>query len=477
MLRRFGQVAVLLALLVVEVPAIFLTATMLLLSFALGMVFLFPPQVRLIRRLAKLNRRLMRQWTGIEVEPPYLPKPPPPVPQADGMYRSDRTLYKTPRVPAWNNRWKWLLTDPATWRDGLWLLLDPAVKVALVPVFVVLPERGLRVYALWSELLLGATSASRLAGQVTHLKRTRNLAADSQAAEMRRIERDLHDGTQARLVAIGMTLGAVEELVDNDPAAAKALLSKVRDASSETLTELRRVIRGIHPPVLAERGLGDAIRALAMDSPMNVTVDVDLPHRPEAPVEAAAYFAISELLSNAARHGDARTATVDISSNGSSLRITVTDDGLGGADPAKGSGLSGIERRLAAFDGVLALNSPPGGPTTVTMGLPRVLPERWGGYLPPALPRWKAVALISLWCTAWCPTFPQGLVPAIFKIFGIEEKAWFLALYLPEVWQWPAICGMLALGITMHVAAMRIPATHSPERWMPAATPGKPWCS
>ncbi|GAA3542210.1 hypothetical protein GCM10022419_022920 [Nonomuraea rosea] len=475
MLRRFGQVTVLLTLTFVEVPVILLTAFMLLLSFALGMVFLFPAQAMLIRRLAEQNRRLLRKWTGIDIESPYMPKPLPPVRQPDGMYRSDRTLYKTPRVPAWNDRWKWLLTDPATWRDALWLLLDPAVKLALVPLLIVLPERGLRVYATWSDLLLGATANSRLAGQVSHLRRTRNLAADSQAAEMRRIERDLHDGTQARLVAIGMTIGAVEQLLDTDPSAAKALLAKARDASSETLTELRRVIRGIHPPVLAERGLGDAVRALAMDSPLQVAVDVELPHRPDSPVEAAAYFAVSELLSNAARHGGARTAAVDLSSNGADLRITVTDDGMGGADPAKGSGLAGIERRLAAFDGVLALHSPPGGPTTVTMELPRVLPEHWTGDLP-RLPRWKAAAVILLWATAWCPTFPQGLVAGIFKVFGIEEKTWFLALYMPEMWQWPVICGMIALGVIMHVLAIRIPATHNRERWMIQATPTKPWC-
>ncbi|MEW9550158.1 sensor histidine kinase [Nonomuraea sp. NPDC050783] len=476
MLRRYGRVAVLLALLAVEVPLVAVSVVMLVLSVALGMVFLFPPQVRMVRRLAELNRRLMRRWTGLAIEAPYLPKPPPPVPQADGLYRYDRTLYKTPRVPAWSDRWKWLITDPATWRDDLWLLLEPLVKVLLAPVFLLLPAQGLRLYALWSELLLGATANSRLAGQVIHLQRTRNLATDSQAAEMRRIERDLHDGTQARLVAIGMTLGAVEQLVDQDPAAAKALLAKARDASSETLTELRRVIRGIHPPVLAERGLGDAVRALAIDSPMKVTVEVDLPQRLEAPVEAAAYFAVSELLSNAARHGDARSACVDISAKNADLRITVTDDGLGGADPAKGSGLAGIERRLAAFDGVLALNSPPGGPTTVTMELPRVLPGQGAGR-PSRLPRGKLALVSLLWATAWCPTFPQGFVAAIFKIFGVREKTWFLALHLPPAWQWPTIIGMIMLGLTMHVMAIRIPVTHSRERWMAEATPTRPWCS
>ncbi|MEV4107916.1 sensor histidine kinase [Nonomuraea sp. NPDC049695] len=474
LLRRFGQVLALLGLLVIEAPAIALSIGMLTLSLAVGMVFLFPPQVMMVRRLAGLNRRLVKEWTGVGIEPPYLPEPPPPVPQADGMYRSDRTLYKTPRVPAWNNRWKWLISDPATWRDLAWLALDPAVKVALMPLFVLVPERGLRVYAFWSELLLGATAASRLASQVSHLKRTRNLAADSQAAEMRRIERDLHDGTQARLVAIGMTLGAVEQLVDDDPSAAKALLSKAREASSDTLTELRRLIRGIHPPVLAERGLADAVRALAIDSPMQVTVDVDLPHRPEAPVEAAVYFAVSELLSNAARHGDARSATVDISSDGPNLRVTVTDDGMGGADPAKGSGLSGIERRLAAFDGVLALHSPPGGPTTVTLGLPRVLPEHWAGKVP-KMPRWKAALIILLWGTAWCPTFPQGFVAGIFKIFDVDEKTWFLALYMPEAWQWPVIVGMILLGTLMYVMAFWL-SNHHRERWYERVLPTRLSC-
>lgn len=473
MLRRYGQVVALLALLAVEVPVTALAAVMLLLSFALGVIVLFPPQVMMVRALAERNRRLVRRWTDAVIEPPYLPKPPPPVRQPDGMYRSDRTLYKTPRVPAWNDRWKWLLTDPATWRDHLWLLLEPVIKVALLPLLVLAPGRGLRVYAQWSDLLLGATAASRLAGQVLQLRRTRNLAADSQAAEMRRIERDLHDGTQARLVAIGMTLGAAEQLVERDPAAARALLSKAREASSETLTELRRVIRGIHPPVLAERGLADAVRALAMDSPLRVTVDVDLPHRPEAPVEAAAYFAVSELLSNAARHGGARTAAVDISSNGANLRITVTDDGMGGADPSRGSGLAGIERRLAAFEGVMALNSPPGGPTTVTMELPRVLPEDWADDRL-KLPRWKAFTVATLWATSWCPTFPQGIVAGVFKILGVEEKSWFLALYLPEPWQWPAIAAMICTGVCMYVLSIRIPALHKREHWMlRAAGPGQ----
>ena len=211
--------------------------------------------------------------------------------------------------------------------------------------------------------------------------------------------------------------------------------------------------------MLAERGLGDAVRALAMDSALRVTVDVDLPHRPEAPVEAAAYFAVSELLANAARHGGAKSVAIDISCNGPDLRVTVTDDGWGGADPTRGSGLAGIERRLAAFDGVLAINSPPGGPTTVTMELPRVLPAYWAGELP-KLPRWKLVTVLALHLTAWCPLFPQGIVAASLQALRRRREAWFLALYLPEPWQWPAIVFMIALGLTMYVTAVLLPALH-----------------
>ncbi|GGO62223.1 sensor histidine kinase [Nonomuraea cavernae] len=475
MLRRFGQATALLALTFVQLLVIVFSFLALFGTFALGMVFLYPPHVRLVRRLAEDTRRRVRAWTDIEIASPYLPKPPPPQPQADGMYRHDRTLYKTPRIPAWSDRWKWMLSDPATWRDGLWLLLDPLIKVLLLPVFITMPERGLRFYGLWCELLLSATRASRLAGQVSHLNRVRNLAADSQAAEMRRIERDLHDGTQARLVAIGMTLGAVEELVEKDPVAARALLTKAREASADTLTELRRVIRGIHPPVLAERGLADAVRALALDSALRVTVEVDLPHRPEAPVEAAIYFAVSELLSNAARHGDARSATVDIRGDGPYLRVTVTDDGMGGAEPGKGSGLLGIERRLAAFDGVLAINSPPGGPTTVHMELPHALPEHWAGSLP-KMPRWKAVTVAVCWGLAWCPLFPQGLVAGVFKIVGADEKSWFLALYLPGPWQWPFIVGMITLGIAMYVLATLIPGQYARQNRPAWATPLSTGC-
>ncbi len=465
MLRKYGQVLALLALGVAEVVTLASAFLCLLCTFGLGMVFLFPPQVRMVRRVTGTARRLAGGAAGVVIEPPYLPEPPPPQPQADGLYRSHRTLYKTPRLPAWNDRWKWMVTDSATWRDLLWLLLDPVVKAALLPLLVLLPGRGLRLYAAWCELLLAATPASRMAGRLARLNRARNLAVDTQAVEMRRIERDLHDGTQARLVALGMTIGAAEQLMDADPAAARALMAKAKEASAETLTELRRLIRGVHPPVLAERGLGDAVRALALDSPLRVSVEVDLPHRPEAPVEAAAYFAVSELLANAVRHGGAESVQIDISGDGPNLRILVVDDGWGGADPSKGSGLTGIERRLAAFDGVVAIDSPPGGPTTVAMELPRVLPEHWAGEIV-KLPRWKTATVIFLWSTSWLPLFPQGIVAGAVKALGSQGRSWFLALYLPQPWQWPCIAFMILLGTAMYVVAATLPALHNREAYM-----------
>ncbi|WP_084955424.1 sensor histidine kinase [Thermoactinospora rubra] len=462
MLRTLARIPVVVFFAAVEAATFLVAFCLGILAIGLGMVFLFPPMVGMVRPLADRARRQARAWSGIEVAPPYLPEPPPPRPGPDGWYRVDRTLYRTPRYPAWHSRFRWLLRDPATWRDLLWLMLDPLAKLLAVPFLLVLPGPAARAYALWVRLLLGHTTASRLAGRVQHLTQVRSIAVDSQAAEMRRIERDLHDGAQARLVALGMTLGAVEQLVDRDPAAAKALLAKAREASAEALTELRRVVRGIHPPVLAERGLADAVRALAMDSPLRVSVEVDLPHRTEPPVEAAVYFAVSELLSNAARHGGATQALVDISHNGSALRVTVTDDGAGGADPAQGSGLYGIERRLAAFDGVLALHSPPGGPTTVTMEIPGVLPTPWHGMK--KMPRWKTALVLGLWATAWCPLFPQGLVAACFKIFNAEHiRSWFLALYLPPAWQWPTIAFMITLGVIMYAFALLLPAAHTDE--------------
>jgi signal transduction histidine kinase len=169
---------------------------------------------------------------------------------------------------------------------------------------------------------------------------------------------------------MGMNLGTIEALIEKDPAQAKRLLATARESSAEALTELRDLVRGIHPPVLAERGLGDAVKALALRLPIAAEVDVELAGRAEAPVESAAYFAVSETLTNAAKHSGADRVWVDIHHEDAVLRVSVTDNGRGGATVGGGSGLSGIERRLGTFDGIMAVSSPAGGPTMVTMEIP-----------------------------------------------------------------------------------------------------------
>lgn len=488
-LVALGRSQVLLGYALVELPVAVVSLLGLILSCGLGLVFFFPPTMRLLRAVAGANRRTAGAWSGAVIAAPYLPEPPPIRPQPDGWYRWERTLYKSPRFPTWNQRLAWLFRDPATYRELLWIAVDPVVKIVLGALPLLVLGYGLALpwlwtpwaaplsvlsvvaaalcapwlvtaHAYWTRLLLAPTRRALLAQQVSRLSQARTEAVDFQAAELRRIERDLHDGAQARLVAMGMTLGAAEQLVDTDPAAAKALLAKARETSATALTELRELVRGIHPPVLAERGLGDAVRALALDSPLRVRVTVDLPARPAAPVESAAYFAISELLANAARHADAEEVAVDISHQGPALRITVSDDGRGGADPARGSGLRGLERRLAAFDGVLAVHSPPGGPTQVSVELPHALQGK--ARAKPAGLSWQQTLLLGvLWGTFWLPLFPQGLVALILKLAGVAEKSWFFALYLPGALSWIVIGGFIILGAAMLTTALVLSARRS----------------
>jgi signal transduction histidine kinase len=212
-----------------------------------------------------------------------------------------------------------------------------------------------------------------LAGRVARLTESRGHAVDAAAAELRRIERDLHDGAQARLVALGMNLRAVERVLPDSPQAALALVAEARDSSVRALNELRDLIRGICPPVLADRGLGHAVQALVLDTPLPTALEVDLPGRLPAPVESACYFAVAEALANAVKHSGARHAGIRIKHAAGLLRMEVADDGVGGADPERGTGLRGVERRLGTFDGIMAVSSPPGGPTMVVMEVPCAL--------------------------------------------------------------------------------------------------------
>ncbi|MEV8555627.1 histidine kinase [Streptomyces sp. NPDC051917] len=218
--------------------------------------------------------------------------------------------------------------------------------------------------------LLGRGPDPALARRVQELTETRADAVSSAAAELRRIERDLHDGAQGRLVTIGMNLRVAEELIHSDPHEAAALVVEARVASAAALEELRGLIRGMHPPMLADRGLGEAVRALALDLPLPCETEIDLPGRLDAPLESACYFAVAEVVTNAVRHASAHGLQIRMARTDGLLRIEVVDDGVGGADPAGGTGLAGVERRLAAFDGILAVSSPPGGPTIVVMEVP-----------------------------------------------------------------------------------------------------------
>jgi signal transduction histidine kinase len=247
------------------------------------------------------------------------------------------------------------------------------IAILYAGLFLVLVRPLMTAYARLTRRMLAPTEKARLANRITQLTESRADTVDTQAAELRRIERDLHDGAQARLVALGMSLGMAETLLASDPDAAQELLAEARESTGLALSELRDLVRGIHPPVLADRGLDGAVRALGLACPLPVEVAIDLPGRPPAPVESAVYFAVAETLTNVAKHSGATSAWIRVSYTDGRLGVMVGDDGRGGASTAAGGGLHGIERRLAAFDGTMMVASALGGPTIVTMELPCVL--------------------------------------------------------------------------------------------------------
>ncbi|MFE4976615.1 sensor domain-containing protein [Kitasatospora sp. NPDC056651] len=391
---------------------LFLITAYFVILFVIGIgAMVLPIVTRWVRWLCNANRRVAAR-SGIEIAVPYQPEP--------DEFEKD--------IVGWIRRCKWILTDQATWRDLAWLLLNSAVgMIGFLPAVVlyyvlegfalafglwrpVLRAQGtgreyffvaidsyptavlaalaaaalfvawtwfsplfLTVHAHFSRLLLGPTESSRLALRVQHLAETRTGALDAAAAELRRIERDLHDGAQARLVGLGLTLGALERHLTGESEEARRLLRDARTSSVAALRELRDLVRGIHPPILAERGLADALRALGLASPLQVEVRVTIPGEAPPPLESALYFAVSELLTNALKYSEAEHVEVSAWHDGAVLHARVTDDGRGGADATKGTGLHGIRRRLATFDGTLEIGSPLGGPTVIKMEIPCVL--------------------------------------------------------------------------------------------------------
>jgi signal transduction histidine kinase len=208
-----------------------------------------------------------------------------------------------------------------------------------------------------------------MAERIETLETTRAGAVDVQDSELRRIERDLHDGAQARLVALGMSLGMAEQKLAEDPKLAGELLAEARAGAEHALRELRDLARGIHPPVLTDRGLEAALASLASTTPLPVELSVDVVARPAPAVESAAYFVAAEALANAVKHAGAEHVDIEIARLGDTLELEVRDDGTGGADPG-GAGLRGLRRRVEALDGTLTIISPRGGPTAIRAELP-----------------------------------------------------------------------------------------------------------
>ncbi len=218
--------------------------------------------------------------------------------------------------------------------------------------------------------LLAPRRRDELDEQVSRLETSRAAAVDSAEAERRRIERDLHDGAQQRLVALAMGLGTARERLDADPEGGRQLVADAHEEAKAALKEIRDLVRGIHPVILEDRGLDAALSAVVARSPVPVTLNVDVAERPSASVESTAYFVVTEALTNVARHAHATRAAVNIARAGDRLVIEVRDDGVGAADPERGTGLQGLRDRVTALGGTMHLVSPPGGPTTLLVDVP-----------------------------------------------------------------------------------------------------------
>ncbi|MDX6227071.1 MAG: hypothetical protein QOI76_461 [Frankiales bacterium] len=292
-----------------------------------------------------------------------------------GFWSGPLALMATPVMLHWypNHRanfWFFAVTD----QRSAWLVFAAGlVLLLLVPVQAV---RAFSVIeAAIARPLLGRNVADDLRERVGELETTRRRVVDSAEDERKRIERDLHDGAQQRLVALAMALGrAKARMPDNtgDPEqqAVRDLIDEAHGEAKQAITELRDLTRGLHPPVLTDRGLDAALSALAARSPVPTQVSVDLPERPPPILEAIAYFVVAEALTNVAKHAEASRIAVSVRNLSDAVRVTVTDDGVGGADPRHGSGLTGLADRVAGVDGRLTVDSPPGGPTVLCADLP-----------------------------------------------------------------------------------------------------------
>jgi signal transduction histidine kinase len=271
--------------------------------------------------------------------------------------------------------WWWAVPDDARPHTGLftvdsWPLAAAAalIGVVLVPLAAALVRGSAALTARLAQVVLGP-GRGELERRVERLSATRAGAVDAAAAELERLERDLHDGAQARLVAVALELGMAEDQFDGDLDGARARVAAARHETRRALAELRDIARGMRPGLLAERGLEAAVTSLAARSAVPSSVVADVGGRLPAPVESAAYYVVAEALANAGKHARAGRATVTVTRHGDMLDVIVRDDGRGGANP-DGGGLAGLRKRVEALDGTLDVVSPRGGGTTVRAELP-----------------------------------------------------------------------------------------------------------
>ncbi|MET9701316.1 sensor domain-containing protein [Streptomyces sp. NPDC006529] len=314
------------------------------------------------RWLGRLERVRARALLGVRVDEPT----PIPGPKRAGGF-----------LP-----WLWTsLKDPVAWRTSLFGLVRLpwgvlTFTVTLVGLFVlwpVLPYLTRGMTHVDRAMVRGLLSpVDELERRIAELESDRGVVVDTAAADLRRIERDLHDGAQARLVALAMGLGLAKEKLLEDPDAAAAMVDEAHGEVKIALQELRDLARGIHPAVLTDRGLDAALSAIASRCLVPVKVDVDLPARPAEAIEGIAYFTVSELLQNVSKHARARSAGVEVWRAADRLLIRVSDDGRGGAQVSGGggTGMAGLAERLGAVDGLFVVDSPEGGGTVVTAELP-----------------------------------------------------------------------------------------------------------
>ncbi|MGI5513191.1 histidine kinase [Streptomyces sp. CA-106131] len=271
--------------------------------------------------------------------------------------------------------WLWLV--PLDWRVDhpgytTWAAYVTASGIALLYAAAWLSGVLSRLDIRMATVLLGPSREEQLARRVDDLTESRAGLVDAVDAERRRIERDLHDGAQQRLVSLAVNLGLAKATLGDLPEDARRVIDEAHREAKEAIEELSGLVRGLHPAVLEDRGLDAAISGVAARAPIPVRVRVDLPSRPSPTIEAVAYFVVSEALTNVVKHAEASRAEVTVERFGPTLLVVISDDGVGGADPARGTGLVGLAKRVASVDGTLSVDSPVGGPTLMTVELPCV---------------------------------------------------------------------------------------------------------